>query len=204
MHADRSGAPSALAIVRVVLAFASVESDPDEARVNLRTLADPDALALETNESTLLIAITAGALLGELEVTLHVGARVLDLTPSTPLALGVVLETTAALIARQAPEDAARLRGATDTIVPGFAELAGFRAAGAPDATPPAYAEGSHMTEDEATRYAVGSHRRDARRRGRSLTGHRALGGPGASTAVAGRADHGLLQPKRAADVLSP
>ena len=71
----RSGAEhrSRSPITRVALAFASVESDPDKAHVNLRALAEPDALELETNESTLLIAITAGALLGELEVTLRVG-----------------------------------------------------------------------------------------------------------------------------------
>ena len=153
-HARRSGDPITLAIARVALAFASVESDPDEARVHLRALAEPDTLALETDEPTLLIALTAGARLAELEVTLRVGEQVLHTTPSTPLALGVVLEAAAAVLSAQAPEAAARLRGAADTVVPGFADLIGLRVGDDADDRVSAYEEGTRMSEDEATRFA--------------------------------------------------
>ena len=153
-YARRNGAPSAIAMARAALAFASIDAEPDAARAHLRALAAPDALALEPNEAVLLTILSAGGRLGEAEVTLRAGALVLDRTPSTHLGLGVVLETAAAVLAARAPEDAARLRGAVDTVVPGFADLLGLRVGDDADDHASAYEEGTRMSEDEATRFA--------------------------------------------------
>jgi hypothetical protein len=102
-----------------------------------------------------------GARLGEQEATLRAASRVLGVTASSNLILGVVLETTAAALASSAPEHTATLQGAVDAIMPGFAEIVGLRAA--TDSAIDAHLdrqelsrrrdEGSRMSEDEATAF---------------------------------------------------
>jgi hypothetical protein len=157
--ARRVGATSLLTAAHAALAFAMVGSDPDGARTQLRALISPTALPPWSDtsvEAALATMMVCAARLDELDATLLAGARVLDDTPSSPLFLGAVLETAAAVLAARAPEEAATLRGATDTIVPGFADILSLRSdtAAASETATPAYKTGQRMTEDEATAYA--------------------------------------------------
>jgi predicted ATPase/class 3 adenylate cyclase len=161
-HARRTGAPSAITMARAALAFALIETDPEAARTHLQALSLPDALALEIEEGALLTMAVLGARLDEVEATLRVGAHVLDATPSTPLALGAVLETAAAVLASRTPEAAATLHGAVDAIVPGFADLVSLRPIAGhsaetrlnPDVALRLYEGGSRLSEDEAAALA--------------------------------------------------
>jgi predicted ATPase/class 3 adenylate cyclase len=158
--ARRTGAPSIIAMAQAALAFAMIGSDPEAARTHLRALASPAALPPWSDtpvEAALAMMMVCGARLGELEPTLIAGARVLDDTPSTPLIIGAVLETAAAVLTQRAPDEAATLRGAADTITPGFADVLALRgnpADATSEQTTPAYQTGQRMTEDEATAFA--------------------------------------------------
>ena len=156
-YARRSGAPSAIAMAQAALAYATVGTDPHAARTQLHALAVDATSTRWFDETTLAMMVTCGGRLGELEATLLAAARILDTTPASKLGLGAVLENTAAVLAPQAPEQTATLHGATDTIVPGYADILSLRGdpnAVATETATPAYQTGRRMTENEAIDFA--------------------------------------------------
>jgi predicted ATPase/class 3 adenylate cyclase len=149
------GAPNLIAMAQAALAYATLGSDPQGARTQLRALISGDTLTQHADEITLLIVVGSGARIGEPEATLLAGARHLDMTPSFPLYLSITLRHTAAVLAPHQPETAATLHGAADAISPGYADIAGMRGDDfAALAATDGYQSGQRMTQDQATSYA--------------------------------------------------
>jgi predicted ATPase/class 3 adenylate cyclase len=152
--ANNTGTASLITMARSALTYALSGPDPDAARSELRVLAAEARTDRWFDEPALGIMIVCGSQLGEREATLLAALRIVDATPSNRSLLAAMLEGTASVLDAEAPEAAATLRGAVDTITPGSVDLVALRGDSFATESSRAYETGSHMTEDEAIAFA--------------------------------------------------
>jgi predicted ATPase/class 3 adenylate cyclase len=117
------GNPLLAALALGQLAFVSATTDPAQARAFLIECAEQQRALGDryVDDTNFVVAAAAGALVREVDVTLHSAAAVLDRGATANLLVVMpLLETVASVVASAAPEDAAVVHGAVDALVPGL------------------------------------------------------------------------------------